>query len=47
MAIWSILWPFGMFCGHFGPFSRFGKLYLEKIWQTRFSVNANPKTLHM
>jgi hypothetical protein len=29
MDISSILWPFGIFCGHFGIFSRFGMLYLH------------------
>jgi hypothetical protein len=26
MAIWFILWPFGIFCGHLVHFSRFGML---------------------
>jgi hypothetical protein len=37
MPIWSILWPFGNICGHFGVFHgnlvyfpRFGMLYKEK-----------------
>jgi hypothetical protein len=28
MVIWSILWPFGIFCGH--KISRFGIIYQEK-----------------
>jgi hypothetical protein len=37
LAIWSILWPFGIFCGHllnvvvmWYIFPRFGMLYKEK-----------------
>jgi hypothetical protein len=30
MAIWSILWPFGIFYGYLAYFSRFGMLYQEK-----------------
>jgi hypothetical protein len=29
-AIWFMLWPFRIFCGHFGIFFRFGMLYQEK-----------------
>jgi hypothetical protein len=29
-AIWSIVWPFGIFVGYLGYFSRFGMLYKEK-----------------
>jgi hypothetical protein len=29
-AIVSILWPFGIFCGHLVYFPRFGILYQEK-----------------
>jgi hypothetical protein len=30
MAIWYILWPFGMSYGYLVYFSRFGMLYQEK-----------------
>jgi hypothetical protein len=30
MAIWYILWQFGIFCGHLEYFNRFGTLYYEK-----------------
>jgi hypothetical protein len=30
MAIWYILWPFGIFYGYLVYFSRFGMLYQEK-----------------
>jgi hypothetical protein len=29
-AIGNILWPFGIFCGHWVIFHRFGILYQEK-----------------
>jgi hypothetical protein len=29
-VILYILWPFGIFCGHFGIFFRFSMLYQEK-----------------
>jgi hypothetical protein len=29
-AVWYVLSPFGMFCGHSMFFSRFGMLYQEK-----------------
>jgi hypothetical protein len=32
-AIWYILWPFGIVCGHLVYFSRFGTLRPRKIWQ--------------
>jgi hypothetical protein len=39
MAIWYILWPFGIFVGHFDIFSLFGILYQEK--------SGNPESVHV
>jgi hypothetical protein len=33
IAISYILWPFGMFCGHFGIFSCFWYVVARTIWQ--------------
>jgi hypothetical protein len=33
MAIWSILFPFGMFYGHFGRFFSCWYVVSRKIWQ--------------
>jgi hypothetical protein len=33
MAIWSILLPFRIFCGHFGIFYPFWYVAPRKIWQ--------------
>jgi hypothetical protein len=38
MAIRNILWPSGIFCGHWVYFSGFGMLYREK--------SGNPELLH-
>jgi hypothetical protein len=33
MALWNILWPFGIVCGHLLYFSQFGMFGQSKIWQ--------------
>jgi hypothetical protein len=38
MAIWNILWPFGLFYGYLVYFSRIGMLYQEK--------SGNPGAIH-
>jgi hypothetical protein len=38
MAVWSILLPFSIICGHLAYFFRFGKLYKEK--------SGNPAWIH-
>jgi hypothetical protein len=52
-AIWCVLWPFCLVCGHLVYFySRFGMVYQEKIWQpclasgTRKSVRAKITFCH-
>jgi hypothetical protein len=35
-----ILWPFGIFCGHFGIFFPFGYVVQRKIWQPCWPVRA-------
>jgi hypothetical protein len=52
MALWSVLRPFGIFCGHlvyFGfvwyIFSRFGKLYEEKSGNTGLAARLILKGL--
>jgi hypothetical protein len=37
-AILYILWPFGMFCGHFGVFFSFGMLCQEKSGNPGFRL---------
>jgi hypothetical protein len=32
-AIWYTLWPFGIFCGHWGLFSPVLVCFIKKIWQ--------------
>jgi hypothetical protein len=32
-ALWYILWPFAIICGHLVYFSRFGMFGPRKIWQ--------------
>jgi hypothetical protein len=36
MAIWYILWPFGIVCGHLVYFSRIGMFRPREIWQPWF-----------
>jgi hypothetical protein len=33
LPFWYMLWPFGIFCGHFGIFFPFWYLEPRKIWQ--------------
>jgi hypothetical protein len=39
-AILHILWPFGMFCGHFGIFFPFWYVVQRKIWQPCLSAQG-------
>jgi hypothetical protein len=40
MAIWSVLWAFGIFVGYLAYFSRFGKYYQEK--SGNYMANLGP-----
>jgi hypothetical protein len=41
MAIWSILLPFRIFCGHFGIFYPFWYVAPRKIWQPWWKLGQN------
>jgi hypothetical protein len=46
MTIWSILLPFGIFCGHLVYFPSFGMLYQEKSGNTDQNKFRNGLTFH-
>jgi hypothetical protein len=35
-----VLWPVGIYCGHYGEFSRFGKLYQEKSDNPAYDMSS-------